>query len=299
MTTATCDYCLSALGRTLIATDRNRRITAAEFEYARCSVCDSWSMVTRPGNVGEYYPDNYIPRRTATELRSSFAAERYRIEFLTRHGVLPGARVVEVGPGDGSFAALATDAGMQVAIVERTEEACAHLSDLLGVEAVCSSSPESVLGHFGSIDAIVAWHVLEHLPCPREFLEASAAALRPGGLLVIAAPNPRATTFRIMGARWPHLDAPRHHSLPDPRGIARALPTSMECIEITDRDPGSRHWEGFAWHYLLRNPATSKRTDRALQLAGAAVAKGSFAVRRSGLGGSAYTAVYRKADSAL
>jgi SAM-dependent methyltransferase len=38
-------------------------------------------------------------------------------------------------------------------------------------------------------DAIICWWVLEHVPRRREALSSMAAALRPGGLLVIAIPN--------------------------------------------------------------------------------------------------------------
>ena len=40
-----------------------------------------------------------------------------------------------------------------------------------------------------SFDAVVIWHVLEHLPDPQATLEAVGEILKPGGVLVIAVPN--------------------------------------------------------------------------------------------------------------
>jgi SAM-dependent methyltransferase len=59
-------------------------------------------------------------------------------------------------------------------------------------------------------DAITIWHVLEHVRDPDATLREASRLLRPGGLIAIAVPNFGSLQRRIFGARWFHLDLPRH-----------------------------------------------------------------------------------------
>jgi len=61
-----------------------------------------------------------------------------------------------------------------------------------------------------SCRAIVMLHVLEHLDNPSGFIEAACALLRPGGRLVVLAPNAGCWQFLLMGENWSGLDVPRH-----------------------------------------------------------------------------------------
>jgi len=289
-----CAYCDGPLGRAMRASDRNRRITREQFLYGKCLICGSYTLVNPPSDMGIYYPNDYVPWRTRDELRSSHEAESYRLEFLTRHGAGPGMNILEIGPGDGLFASMAVDAGMNVRVIERTQKACDQLEKLLGVEAIATDNPAAALETLGELDAVIGWHVIEHLPSPGAFLDAAAKALRPGGTMVLAAPNPRSRSFSIMRGAWPHADAPRHLTLPDPSGISQRLASAMDVVELTDGDPGSRHWEGFAWHYLARRPSVPPRIDAGLALAGAVTGKVSNFIDRRPLTGAAYTLVLRR-----
>jgi SAM-dependent methyltransferase len=62
----------------------------------------------------------------------------------------------------------------------------------------------------GNWSAIVLWHSLEHLSDPRRVVAEAASKLVPGGILVIAVPNLSSLQARAFGARWLHLDLPRH-----------------------------------------------------------------------------------------
>jgi SAM-dependent methyltransferase len=63
-----------------------------------------------------------------------------------------------------------------------------------------------------SFDAVVCWDVLEHLRDPVAAVKNMAAAVRPGGILVLACPNP--LSFKGLGARltphWFHVWFYRH-----------------------------------------------------------------------------------------
>jgi SAM-dependent methyltransferase len=293
-----CPLCGGHSAAAFRTTDRNRAISLATFDYRWCIDCGTLYLDGVPADLAAYYPDTYFGLPGLDALRVQAAAERYRLDFLRRH-TGPG-RLVEIGPGDGIFVVQALDAGFDVAAIEPDRGAAAHLRDLLDIEVVESASPEDELAGLGPAQAIVAFHVLEHVPRPWAVLEAAAASLLPGGILVIATPNPRAFGLRVLGGRWPHVDAPRHlFLLPHEAVIARGRALGLEPVELTATDAGGLHWNAFAWHYLLRRPGASYPRERIAQAAGGVIARLLAPIERRGLRGAAYTLVLRKSATAI
>ena len=72
-------------------------------------------------------------------------------------------------------------------------------------------------------DAVVLWHVLEHVEDPGAALDRVRGWLRPGGTLLIGVPNIESLQARIGGSRWLHLDVPRHRHHFTPGGIESLL----------------------------------------------------------------------------
>jgi SAM-dependent methyltransferase len=62
----------------------------------------------------------------------------------------------------------------------------------------------------GSFDAVIIWHVLEHIGDPAEIIRESARVLRTDGLLAIAVPNFASMQSSLFRRSWFHLDLPRH-----------------------------------------------------------------------------------------
>jgi SAM-dependent methyltransferase len=295
---AGCPLCGGPTVAAFSTRDRNRAIAPTVFDYLRCVDCGAFHLDRVPCDLGPFYADEYFGLPGLDDLRAQAVAEHYRIDLVRRHTVAAG-RLVEIGPGDGIFALQALDAGFDVAAIEPDRAAAAHLRDVLGVDVVESAAPEDELAALGPAQAIVAWHVLEHVRSPWAVLDAAAATLLPGGVLVIATPNPRAFGFRVLGPRWPHVDAPRHlFLLPHDAVIERARAAGLEPVELTATDPGGLHWNAFAWHYLLRRPGALYVHERVAQLAGAAIARALAPIERHGLRGAAYTLVLRKPPAA-
>lgn len=289
-----CPLCGGPTEAAFTTCDRNRAITADRFRYRRCTACRSLHLANPPADLGAHYPGEYFSLPDLAGLRAQAVPERWRMELVTAHARPPG-RLTEIGPGNGIFAVQALDAGYEVAVIEMDARASAYLRDTVGVEAVRSAAPEAALATLPSSRVIAAWHVLEHVPEPWALVEAAARNLEPGGVLVVATPNPRALGFRIMGGRWPHVDAPRHLFLIDHEAlVARAAAAGLELAALTDRDPGGRHWNAFAWHFLLRRPGCSPIRDKLAHLTGLLLARALAPVERRGLRGAAYTAVFRR-----
>ena len=189
---------------------------------------------------------------------------------------------------------MAHDAGCDVTVIERTQDACERLHEITSATAIASDDPATTVSGLGTFDAIVGWHVIEHLPRPDVVIRASAASLNEGGILVLATPNPRSLSFKVMGARWPHVDAPRHLSILDPDAVAGCAGAQMTVVELTDLDPGSRHWDNFAWHYLMRRPGSPPLIDAGFQTIGTCLGRALSPLTTRGLRGAAYTIVLRK-----
>lgn len=290
-----CPLCGGTTGAAFSTPDRNRALSDEEFHYRRCEDCGAIHLANVPSDLAAFYPGEYFVFPTIEQLRAEAAgAERYRMEIVRPHAA--GSRLVEIGPGNGNFAIQALDAGFDVAAIEADPAACAHLRATLGIEALQSTQPHEALPALGPADVIVAWHVIEHVSRPWELLAAAAATLRPGGVMVLATPNPRAFGLRVLGGRWPHVDAPRHlFLLPHEAVIARGRMLGLEPVRLTATDPGGLHWNAFAWHWLLRRPGPSPLRDGLAHLASRLLAAALAPVERHGLRGAAYTLVLRKA----
>lgn len=132
--------------------------------------------------------------------------ERDKLRFLS--GLAPGSRVLELGAGDGRFVSRLTQAGFDARGVEPSEGAAAAARARgAPVERVTVEELDLAAA---SLDAVVVWHVLEHLRDPAGTLAGIARWLRPGGRVVVACPNLASLQARIGGDRWFHQDVPRH-----------------------------------------------------------------------------------------
>ncbi len=74
-----------------------------------------------------------------------------------------------------------------------------------------ATSSEAELAEIeGEFAAVVFWHSLEHLRDAGASLDRAAELLAPGGVVVIAMPNPDSLQAQVFGDRWFALDLPRH-----------------------------------------------------------------------------------------
>ena len=249
-----CRFCGGRrVGRAFVVGDRNRRTTDERFAYARCAECGSLSLVDAPRDVAPYYAGDYYGLVPADQLDRMAADEQWRLDEFVAGRIEPGGVAIEVGPGNGRFAHLLKRSGFEVHAIERDAGACRYLREVVGVGVVETDDPVAALGRLPAARLVALWHVLEHVPDPGGLLRAVARALAPGGIAVVAVPNTDALGHRLLGRRWPHIDAPRHVALPPPRTLVHRLTAEGLDVEaVRTDDPGARHYNWFAWDRALR-----------------------------------------------
>lgn len=289
-----CPYCDTGSHLYFKSRDYNRRVTRNVFDHYRCPSCHLVFIAPTPKNLGEYYPDSYhfIPD-SAGYLETNSVHEQYKIELVQQFA--SNGRLLEIGPGHGSFAYLAKRSGFEVEAIEIDERCCSFLRDTIGIRAIKSDTVCDALHGLDPYDVIALWHVIEHLPDPWTTLSMLSMNLKPGGILIIAAPNPDSFQFRIQGRRWPHVDAPRHVMLIPATVLTEHLgPLGLQPALVTTRDKGSLGWNSFGWSFFFSNMCSSRYLKRLAHIVGRIVTLMLYPIESKEGRGAAYTVIYRK-----
>jgi 2-polyprenyl-3-methyl-5-hydroxy-6-metoxy-1,4-benzoquinol methylase len=203
--------------------------------------------------------------------------------------------LLEIGPAYGSFLYSAKQAGFEVEAIEMDSNCCKFISDTIGVKAIQSNDPAEALESTGSYNVITLWHVIEHLPNSWKTLQALSKKLRPGGILVIAAPNPKSFQFRVLGRFWPHVDAPRHLLLIPLSLLAEKMTAfDLKPLWSTTKDQGTLGWNAFGWVHFFNNITDRRYVKTILDIVGKFASILLGPLERMDSLGSAYTVVFKK-----
>jgi 2-polyprenyl-3-methyl-5-hydroxy-6-metoxy-1,4-benzoquinol methylase len=171
-----------------------------------CIGCGSFSLRQN------FYPNNVCkcascgllfrnPRPTQTAILQSYnqgsTFDQWRAEGKQRAAMWTiranivrhfskGNNLLDIGTGDGMFLKFANRVGFSVEGTDASEN---------GAERALETGFKVYTGDLetldikGPYDVITIWHVLEHVPFPRETLLLVHKLLKPEGILVIAVPN--------------------------------------------------------------------------------------------------------------
>ncbi len=178
-----------------------------------CESCGlgSLSPLSDSKRIGDFYPAEYYGSPTAkfeplVEYGVRLGA-RLRVCSLVS-GLDRGSKVLDMGCGRGVMLRALLDLGHEADGVEISSEAAAGADP----RAEICIAPDLADAEYqtDSFDAVILWHVLEHLPHPERTLEELNRIIRPGGRWIVAVPNFASWQARRTGSDWFHLDLPRH-----------------------------------------------------------------------------------------
>lgn len=186
-TEVVCDVCGTSAAALLQRGVRNRR----DVDVYKCSGCGLVRLGPLPteDELKAYYTDSY---REAHEpglapegaYRTELPEARARVERL-RPLLGPQSSVLELGASSGAFVDslrpfVKSAVGVEPSVRHRT-----WARETLGLEMLADLSD----ARGRRFDAVVLFHVLEHVRHPVEFLKELSGLLAPGGFLGIEVPN--------------------------------------------------------------------------------------------------------------
>ena len=174
-----------------------------------------------------------------------FPSQRSLIDAEGRHLPRPmeGARLLDVGCGNGDFLGVAQRAGWKGVGVELDAKAAATARErgfdvrLGGIEVL---DPENE-----RFDGVTLSHVIEHVHNPLEVLRACRRLLKRGGWIWLETPNIEAAGHMRYGACWRGLEPPRHLILFSHASLTHTLEKAgFRGIQVQAYRPQCEHMWG-------------------------------------------------------
>lgn len=123
-----------------------------------------------------------------------------------------GRSILDFGSGKGVFLHHAALRGWHATGIETAPKRAEFARTHYGLEIISEEYMGGVIPG-GPFSVITLFHVLEHLPRPRELLKSLVDRnLSDDGMLVVEVPRFDSLQSAIAGSKWIHLDVPRHLS---------------------------------------------------------------------------------------
>lgn len=219
----------------------------------------SWWRRWRAAQRNSFLNKNYgYYLKPATQF-SLFVSQRRQRRFDRYAGYLrypgPGARVLDIGCGNGSFLAQMQSLGWKVCGIDPDPRAVEQ-AQKAGLDVRAELSPQGLwpAGHF---DAIMMSHVIEHLHDPLQHLGECRKLLKPGGQIMIATPNYDAIGRKYFGADWRGLEIPRHLVIFTEKSLWHAMEQNGFAV-VRPTNPNLNALNMFRMSARLRQQRTGK-----------------------------------------
>lgn len=198
--------------------DAKFRFEKYRCRFVECQSCATLYMSPRPSPdvMNDYYSnsENYaiwnryiFPKSEASRREKICRPNLDKIIAECKQKNMVRPRLLEIGPGFGTFASLANEANYfdKVTVIERTPEmveACRNK----GLEVIDSSLEDIGPEHIAFVDVATCFEVLEHVFEPVDFLLSVNRLLKPEGLFVFTCPNGKGFDTMMLEAASPAVD---------------------------------------------------------------------------------------------
>lgn len=189
----TCDYC--GEDRVRLFAQRPQAVTVLHAQFERCDACGFIYADPRAtaGEAHEFYratPPSDLASASAEGWRGGVLSRRRHLDLaIVRLAKTEHIRFLEIGFGDGSALAAATELGWEAHGVEYGELMVQAARERLGLPGIRSGDIVDIAYPTAFFDVVYAWHVVEHVLDINSWLTEIARILRPGGVLVLGTEN--------------------------------------------------------------------------------------------------------------
>lgn len=238
-------------------------------ELRLCPACGSGFLPA--GQAAEAYAEDYFDGSGKGGVDYEGSKPQFqlinakRLALLDAHRAGLPLKLLELGCALGFFMELAQDSGWQPWGVELSPFAAAKAQQRFGAQVLCGTL-EQAPADWNGFGAAAAFHVLEHLPDPKQAVQDLAARLAPGGALIFEVPDFGSAKARRGRDRWAYFLPGEHLNYFTQPGLRALLEgagfevVAMEAVSFTRllgpldqagltglRDFIKRHLRWFAW----------------------------------------------------
>lgn len=237
-------------------TTRARELHVQRWDILSCSGCGTRTLDPMPDEVQMEGFDDGSEYDLVQELQDEILAEHARTLKVLTSMRAPG-RLLDVGCGTGLFLKAAKRARWKPVGIDPSKKAVDIARE--GGFEVHQGLLEEADFQRGSFDAISLMQVVEHLPDPRPLLQGCRDLLKPGGVLLIATPNPDSWLARVKGEGFNHWIPPTHLAWYPPKALERLsivagfkpartrtwsarIPALNDGLAILDHVPVTKAW---------------------------------------------------------
>lgn len=170
----------------------------SHINYVKCQQCSLHFFTPILPGSGEFYEE--------LQKRMSFYYKDNRYEFFySKDFIKKEDKVLEIGSGNGHFSEIIK--ADDYTGLEYNDKAIKDASEK-GIRLIKQSIEEYSKDHTDMYDVVCSFQVLEHVPNPHDYIEASLRVLKRGGLMIIGVPAMES----ILTTNLNHtLNLPPHH----------------------------------------------------------------------------------------
>lgn len=192
--------------------------TVSQKTFAVSANVDETILVTNPRptlqDLGSYYEsDDYISHTDSSRTfidRIYQTVKKYALsqkrKLASKH--IPGHNLLDIGCGTGDFLLELKKNGWSVNGMEPNKSA-RHKAEKKLSNALFSN-PDLTDIETSSFEGVSMWHVLEHVPDPKETVNQIERILTKNGVAIIAVPNFKSWDAKHYKEYWAAYDLPRH-----------------------------------------------------------------------------------------
>ncbi len=248
MEEAACEICGEKKGEPLLTAQDY--LTGDRFSLVRCESCSLCFVTPRPSadEMERYYPTIYYgARRSFWDGLTCFLRAR-RVKQV--HGRKEVGSILDVGCGLGGMLRLLQRRGWHVMGTEYGKKPREMTEGQEGIDVRYAALEVCGLPK-NAFDVITLWHVLEHLPNPKETLREIRRILKSGGGIILAVPNFESLQARLTGRHWFHLDVPRHLFHFTPKSLVGLL--EQEGFQVEKKRHFSFEYDTFGFAQSVLN----------------------------------------------
>ncbi|GAA4403881.1 class I SAM-dependent methyltransferase [Nibrella viscosa] len=251
------------------------------FTYFQCRRCQCLQIETIPDDLARFYPAEYngfdAPRSHIFQgVKGAFRKSRYQAalfpnglvsgfmnglfpaeqyQHLGKLGLTHSTRIIDIGCGRGSYLYPLYELGMK-----NVQGADPFIPATITYPNGYRVQKSFIYEIKGEWDIIMYNHSFEHVPDPRENLEAVYRLLAPNGTCIIRIPTVSSYAWEHYRTNWFQLDAPRHlflHSVESMRLLAEQTDLRLTGVEYDSDHAQFIHSEKYKHNIAMYEDASS------------------------------------------